>query len=95
MVCENAGQAVALAFKAQRSKDDQVRGAFLQYLTLCPNYFCVLIYCTFTRLGDSLNLTCESGLSAPPPALEWLIEGRRLHEGVRALDTLYPLHESR
>jgi hypothetical protein len=36
--CENAGQAVALAFKVQRSKDDPVRGAILQYLALGPIY---------------------------------------------------------
>jgi hypothetical protein len=47
------------------------------------------------RVGDSLNLTCESGLSSPPPVLEWLVEGRRLLDGVRTLETIFPLQESR
>ena len=55
----------------------------------------LFIFFTLLRMGDSLNLTCESGLASPSPSLEWLLEGRRLQDGVRALDTLYPTQESR
>jgi hypothetical protein len=52
-VCENAGQAVTLAFRVKQSKDDPVRGAILQYLTLWPKLLIMMsCVCSVHAAGE-------------------------------------------
>ncbi len=49
---------------------------------------------TEAKVGDSLNFKCETGNSNPPATVQWVVDGRTVHENFThsVIKKLYKKH---